>query len=116
MGSYEPCDAVNTFVIPSMTQDTHDYQLPRVLALLREMAAACMPRGILSDARPSSGGNRLDTAIEEYDVLKQREREAAAARQQEEDDALLGLHDSFETKALAEEILREWRQKNAGGS
>ena len=116
MGSYEPCDAVNTFVIPSMTQDTHDYQLPRVLALLREIAAACMPVGILPDPRPASGTNRLATAIEEYDVLKEREREAAAARQQEEEDPLLGLHDSLETKALAEEILREWRQKNAAGS
>lgn len=123
LGAYQPADAVDVFVIPSMTQDTHDFDLPKVLDLLRRIARETMPRLAPGDARPS-GVTNLESVIEEYDAIKAKEQAAApkAPEPAHHDEIVpFSLEEpafpqeevgTSETKALAEEILREWRAKN----
>lgn len=96
-GGYNTADAIASFIIPSLVQDVHDFDLNKVLEFLRHLARETMVEaGAVAPGR-STVHEELDTMMEHY------ERAAAENRADEQVDP--------DAAALAEEILREWRQK-----
>ncbi len=81
-GEYVPQDALDLFVIPSLVQDTHDYELPKLMRLLEKMGRELIPkveeRGSLRsqiDASIAAGDERLRSELEASEIAARVLRE-----------------------------------------
>jgi len=86
-GEYAPADALDLFVIPSLVQDTHDFDLPKLMKLLTRMGKDLIPDVAVKEsihsqitASLAAGDERLRMELETSEIAARVLREFRGRR------------------------------------